>query len=355
MKTRLLTALTATTLLAVPAAASAQGAAPTPGCQGIQLTDKAGDSTNRLATTAGAPAQPGSPSSDLVAGWLTYDGSKAFANIQVDNLTKGEVDEPYVAIGWEMMMTTSAGERYVRAYQDRAGMVKYTWGAPSSPTAPEVDRIGGDTTGTVFPGKNGVVQIELPLAEADFGAKPGSTLKGLAMEVRQWASLPAAVPSTGLPLVYPAPIYDDAVGKVPFTLTPCAAGAAPGPGAPGGPPAPAPAPVPSPAPGSNSGGQASQGLDVNVTVPKLSAKKLKKAKKFTVKLSGNATGLTAAVRTSLTGGKVLAKGKLATLKGTGKLTLKGKKLKKGTYVLVFSGKNAQGQTGQGAVKIKIKK
>ncbi len=342
MKIRLLTTLTAASVLAVPAAASAQGAAPTPGCQGIQITDKAGDSANDL-----EPSMTGSPSSDVNAGWVSYDGSKAFANIQVENLTVGEVDAPFVAVGWEMMMTTTKGAKNVRAYHDHTGITRWTWGTESDPTDPSTAGPSGTTTGTLFPGKGGVVQIEIPLGEAEFGATPGSTLKGLGIEVRQWASTPAAVPHTGLPLVFPAPIYDTASGKAPFTLGPCPA--TPGPGAPGGAPAPAPE---TPAPG----GGASQGaFDVKVTVPKLAAKKLAKAKKFTVKLSGNATGITAVVRKKLTGGKTLASGKLATLKGSGKLTLKTKgKLKKGSYVLVFGGKNAQGQAAQGAVKFKVR-
>ena len=343
MKNRLLTALTATSLLAIPAApAPAQGtAAPTPGCFGVQSTDKAGDSAN------GVDSSPGSPSSDLVAGWISYDGAKAFANIQVDHLTEAEVDTPYVAIGWEFMMTTPAGAKYVRAYHDRSGVTRWTWGTDSDPTDPTTAGPSGTTTGTLFPGKNGVIQIEIPLGNDDFGAKPGVVLKGFAMEVRQWASVPAAVPHTGLPLVFPAPIYDEAAGKGTVTLGPCPS--VPAPGAPGGPAAPAPGPA---APG----GQASQGeLGVKVTAPKLSAKKLAKARKFTVKLSGEATGLTAVVRKKLTGGKTLASGKLASLKGSGKLTLKTKgKLKKGTYVLVLTGKNAKGESGEGAVKIRVR-
>lgn len=348
MTSRLLTALTATALLAAPAAtASAQGAPPAPGCYGMHIADKAGDSTNSLMTTAGGPAQPGSPSSDLIGGWIDYDASahKGTANIQVDNLTEGEIDQPYVAISWEYSFNTSAGARFVRAYQDASGTVEYTWGEPRAVTDDQTTpRIAGDTTGALFPGKGGVIRIDLPLAEADFGGKPGTGLKSQALEVRQWASLPAAVPNTGLPLYSPAPIYDDAVGKVPFTFEPCGA---PKPVTPG---APTTAPTgDTPAPSTQGGS-----FDVKVTVPKLSAKKLKKAKKFTIKLSGNATELKAVVRKKLTGGKNLASGKLAALKGKGKMTLKGK-LKKGSYVLVFSGKNAQGQTSEGAVKIKVAK
>ena len=341
MKSRLLTALTVTTVLAAPTPALAQGAAPAPGCHGIQVTDKTGDNTS---TTTN---QTGSPSSDLVAGWITYDGSKAFANIQVDNLTEGEIDPPFVAIGWEFMMTTSAGPRFVRAYHDVLGMTKYTWGEPRAITDDQTQpRVSGATTGALFPGKNGVIQIEIPVAEADFGAKPGTQLKALALEVRQWLSVPAAVPSTGLPIFSVAPIFDDAAGKGAFTLGPC--GATPAAGAPGGPPAPTPV-----SPTRTDSGEAE--LGVKVTFPKLSAKKLRKARRFTVKLSGKATSLTAAVRKSATGGANLATGKLAKLDGTGRLTMKiRRKLKKGTYVLVVSGKNAEGRAAGGGVKFRVR-
>lgn len=339
MRRPFLTAMTTMTLLATPAPALAQGAPPAPGCFGVQATDKAGDNVN------GLDSSQGSPSSDLIAGWISTEGAKAFANIQVDHLTEGEVDAPYVAIGWEFMMTTSAGSRFVRAYHDRTGITKFTWGEPRVVTEDPVGSgIGGTTTGTLFPGKGGVIQIELPVQEADFGAKPGTVLKGFALEVRQWVSLPAAVPNTGLPLVSPAPIYDEAAGKGTVTLGPCPT--APAPGAPGGPAAPEPVAPTTPRAGA---------FDVKVKVPKLSAKKLAKAKKFTVKLTGNATELVATVRKSATGGKALASGKLAKLAGSGKLTLKTKgKLKKGSYVLAFSGKDAEGRPAEGAVKFKVR-
>jgi hypothetical protein len=344
---RLLLATSLAAVLALPvASAPAADPIPTPDCHGISITDKQGDSINSLDN-----ANAGSPSSDLIAGWITYDGTsaeKAQANIQVDNLTVGEVDPPYVAVSWELAFSTPAGPRYVRAYEDVSGSVKYNWGEPRAVTDDQTaPRVGGDTTGKLFPGKGGVIQIDMPLKE--LGATPGSTLKGLALEVRQWASLPAAVPSTGLPLFSPAPIYDTAAGKS-YILGPC--GATPAPGAPGGPPAPAPSTTTTAPPTAQPAA-----FDVKVTVPKLSAKKLAKAKKFTIKLKGNATGLTAVVRKGADrAGKALGSGKLATLKGSGKLTLKLKgKLKKGSYVLSVTGKNAQGQTAEGAVKITVKK
>ena len=338
---RTLTALTAAALLAVPAAtAPAQSATmPAPGCYGSFATDPAGDSANAL-----QPAATGSPSSDLIGGFITYDAAahKGAVNIQVDNLTAGEVDPPFVAISWEYQVNTAAGARFVRAYQDLSGTVKYSWGEPRAITDDQTaPRVSGDTTGALFPGKGGIIQIELPLGEADFGAKPGTQLKAQALEVRQWISLPAAVPSTGLPLFSPAPIYDTATGKGAFTFAACPAAA------PAAPTAPAVAPTP---PAAQRGA-----FDVKVTIPKLTARKLARAKKFTVKLTGTGSDLVLAVRKSLKPGKNLATGKLRSLKGSRKVTLKiSRKLKKGTYYLLMSGKNGSGQAAEGGVKFRVR-
>lgn len=343
---RLLCVLLLTALLALPTAtASGQGAMPAPDCHGQPVTDKADDNTSPTTMTKG------NPSSDITGGFITFDGKKAQANVRVNELTAGEVDPGFVAISWEFAFSTKAGPRFVRAYQDLTGIVKYTWGEPRAITDDQTaPRVQGTTTGALFPGKDGIVQIDIPFAE--MGAPAGTDLKSLTIQTRQWISLPAAVPTLPVPLFSPAPIFDDATGKGSVALNPCTATSTPAPGAPGGPPAPAPS---EPGTGTPSGGPAPASLGVKVTVPKLSAKKLKKAKKFTIKLSGNASDLQAVVRKDAKGtGKALASGSLKTLKGTGRLTLKKAKLKKGTYVLTLTGKNAQGQDASGAVKIKVR-
>src|SRR4051794_21250856 len=145
---RLLALTTIFAALAIPA--SAADPAPTPDCHGIQVTDKQGDSHNTL---PGAEGEAGSPSSDLIAGFMTYDAAsgKAGANIQVDNLTAGEIDAPYDAISWEFSFTVDSKPRYVRAYQDVSGTVKYNWGEPRAVTDDQTaPRVGGNTTGALF-------------------------------------------------------------------------------------------------------------------------------------------------------------------------------------------------------------
>lgn len=326
-----------TLFAALAAPAAAQEAMPQPGCQGVQVTDKAGDSTN---TQTG---ETGSPSTDLVGGFLNYDtaAGKATANIILDTLTAGEIDPPYVANSWEFAFSVDGKNRYVRGYQDRSGTIKWTWGEPrlitDDQTAP---RVGGTTTGKLFPGKNGIVQIDLPLA--DMGIKAGAVLKGLKLETRQWVGTPAAVPTTPLPLYSYAPPFDDAAGKSSFTVGPCPASApvlTPG----------TPSDVTKPAPTS------APALNLKVTVPKLKASKLRKGRKIAFKLSGNATAVTAALRIKTADGKTIGTAKVSKVNGKATLKLKLKrKPKKGKYVLTLAGKNPDGRAAAGAIGVRIR-
>jgi hypothetical protein len=118
---------------------------------------------------------------------------------------------------------------------------------------------------------------------------------------------------------------------------------APAPTAPGTVATPAPAPS-SPPPAAT----------LTAKVPAQSAKKLKKAKKFTVTLTTSAplTGVNALL---IKGKKQVAGGKLARLEGTGKLVVKLKKaLKKGTYDLAVGGRDAQGRNVLASAKVKVK-
>jgi hypothetical protein len=114
-------------------------------------------------------------------------------------------------------------------------------------------------------------------------------------------------------------------------------------------PAPAPAatpaaPVVSPAPATS----------LSVKAAAQSAKKLKKARRFTISLSSSAplTGVNAIL---LNKRKQVGAGKLARLEGSGKLVVKLKSaLKKGTYDLSVGGRDAQGRNVIATVKLKVK-
>ena len=349
----LLTLLLACALSVPVSLAVAADPMPTPDCHGQQVKDAAGD--NQYAPPAG-PGQQGSPSTDITGGWVTYDPAtqKAQANIQIANLTEGEIDPGYDGVSWEFAFT-SGQAWYVRAFTDLSGTTVYRYGQPKAVTDDQTAAVKtGDTTGKMFPGANGVIQIDIPLK--DMSIKPGDSLKAIAIEVRQWVTKPASVPSPpGVPLYSYAPIYDQGAGKGAVVLGPCAA--------------PAPGATATPAPGTTTGttgttpsqSSGSATLELKVTAPKIVAKKANKPKVkkkgLVFKLSGTASNIVAALKTGTNPmtGKVVAKGKLASVKGSGKLKLKiTRKLKKGTYTLFMTGKNADGRNAEGALTVKVK-
>ena len=101
-------------------------------------------------------------------------------------------------------------------------------------------------------------------------------------------------------------------------------------------------------------------LDLKVTAPKLSARKLFKRRAFAVRLQAGEriTGLSAKLRK---GKATLGSGKLAAVgPGVGTLKVKltrkaAKRLKKGTYQLSFSGTKSDGRTASGAVSLRVAK
>jgi len=322
------------TLVVAPGAAIAADPMPTPDCHGQQIRDKQGDSADTQTASSGVP------SSDLTGGWVTYDPAtgKAQANIQVDTLTLGEMDAQYDGISWEMSFKGKKSF-FVRAFTDITGATAYSWGEPRAVTDDQTAaRLGGTTTGKMFEGKGGVIQIDIPLKE--MGITAGESLKTLALEVRQWVTKPSAVPvPSQVPLYSYAPIYDNAAGG-PVVLGPCDVGATPA------------APVLDTTP---TAGPAK--LALKITVPKVMAKKAKKGAKLAFRLKGTASGLVVALKAGANPmkGAVVASGKLTSVKGSGTLTLKLKRaLKKGVYTLYLTGRNADGKAAEGAVTVRVK-
>jgi hypothetical protein len=89
---------------------------------------------------------------------------------------------------------------------------------------------------------------------------------------------------------------------------------------------------------------------ISVKPGKLSARKAKRKLAVGLSSSGRVSGLTA---TLLKGAKIVGKGKLATLNGSGKITLKVKRLKKGKYTFRVSGKSDAGNVVATQVNLKI--
>ena len=133
--------------LAVPAStATAADPMPVPDCHGQSVKDAEGDSVNSTADSG-----PGVKSSDLIGGWVTYAGGKAQANIQVVELTEGEMNAGYNGISWEMGFST--GQAWtVRGFTDIAGITVFSWSEPRAITDDQTaPRKSGSTTGKLFP------------------------------------------------------------------------------------------------------------------------------------------------------------------------------------------------------------
>lgn len=247
-----------------------------------------------------------------------------------------------------MYFTYDGVVRFVQALVTSSG-VKYTHGQDFEGVS---YAYVGDTTGAIFEGANGVVQVVIP---ADVGGKPGATLEAtsgtaglLSAEAPPQAQLP--------PFYFQADTAPDNSEDGPST-TPkeCAAPVPlePGSGAP---------PVTPPSGGGTTnpppGTQPAPTTEVRMTLArgaKLSAKKGNKSRSasFAIKTTAPVTGVLVTLKK---GSKVLGSKKVARIdkQATVKLRLKGK-LKKGAHALVISAKRADGTTYSVTLKVTVSK
>jgi hypothetical protein len=134
------------------------------------------------------------------------------------------VPSTYTQQSWTGYFLTPDGvANFVRATRDLTGAVVYEWGAPdNSLMVTSRSAVKGTTTGRLFGGPNGVIQIDIP---ADL-AKAGTTLTQLyAQSAQTRTSLPTAVPSLvsrGLTFILDTG-PDEAPGGAEgsFTVAPC--------------------------------------------------------------------------------------------------------------------------------------
>ena len=319
------------------AAASTAGAVdetkPPVACYGLAFADKKGD---HASTAPGA--QPGPRDNlDLLGGFYKYDPAKAAEattfNMQISNLSK-EIPAGATAISWYIGYGNATGDYWLRALTDFSGIVSYETGH-FEVVGPQTQSVrDGSTQGAFFEGADGLIQIVYP---ADGPGKPGTALKNAtvtAYEARQ--ALPGAAPTPAKGgLLYKV---DDATTKGGHTV---------------GSACPASQPA-APAPGTGTGGPLTQPLNSGGgPLPvKVLTKKVKRAKKITLKLRSS-EALTKVAAQLVKGKKVVAKGSLAKLNGNGKLKLKAKKLKKGTYRLDLAGTDGSGARRFAAAKLKV--
>ena len=300
-------------------------AAPTADC-GNSSKDASGDNVNQT-TTQQAP-----PNMDMTEFFWRFANGKVTANLRVAELDK-TVQAPYTAHAYTIDFSVNKEPRLLSIVIDQAGQVGYQYGHPREVTSTDpAPSYEGDTTGQLHEGPNGVIEIEVPEA-----FKPaGATFGAASIEARQYAGRTSV--GVPLPLIFVAPIADTMTGKGGFVGAPCAT--------PGTPTVTAPVAT-----------EVVKGTvtapKLTVTAPKLVAKKISKARRFSVKLSTTAplTGVTGQLKK---GSKVFGKGSLKSLASKGTMKFKvTRKLKKGTYTLAFAAQGAEAKLTT-AVAVKVR-
>jgi hypothetical protein len=333
----------ALSLTLIPGASpAADDTKPTPCADQLAYKDPASD---RVADEAVIDS---TDSSEILRGFLRYDparGPDALTfNVVVRDL-KAEVPSGATTLSWVSYYRTPDDVlHFVRAITDFTGATVYEFGNftpnPTGVGLTGVSLYEGDTTGKMFEGPEGVIQIVIPGAHAPVGTK----LTTLYTSATQGRTLPTAFPpqvSRGVSSVIDtAP--DDAPETAPgtFTVGPCTE-----------------APATTTTPGSGTAGQTTTSATLPVKLVTKSAKvakKKSKSKTLSLKLKSSEE-ITKIGAQLVKGKKVVGTGKLAKLNGTGTLKIKLKsKLKKGSYTLNLVGNRASGERATVAFKLKAK-
>jgi len=352
MTARVLGGLAALTLAVAGlsvAAASAADPPPMPGCAGTFATDPPGDQTD-------ATGESGPQNLDALAGrFPTGADATVTGNLRIANLDQ-RLPQGSVAVAWYLY------------WRDGAGAVKYAGGSSDGKTVTwtfgtlATNRYNqeGETTGTLFEGKDGVVQVVLPAAIAKAGqtlsAPYGDTriTTGAAVGPRVLSRSDAVPDNTTMggkaytvgacqdsqqagPTPTPSPATPPA--DVAPTATPAPSPAAtPQPAQPS--PTPAqPSPTPAPAPGSGSPAAAPPSKRAGLRVATSRARAGR-----SIKVRVRSTGRISRVQAVLRRGKrTVGRGRLSRIDGSATLRLRaGKRLRRGRYVLQLTGRDASG-------------
>jgi hypothetical protein len=351
---RLLPALLSLLALAaiVGATAGAQGTATAPApssCAQIQ-NDAPGDGTSKV---FGQETGAGPANLEITRSWFETIKGKTTVNIQVKDLNEKISSGDVTSILWYAVWEFPSGTvHFVSATSDGTA-VTFDYGSQVGTTFSS----DGQTTGKMFPGPNGVMQIVVPTEVG--GGKGGNKLEAaytITYEGRGAATPVASFTSLGA--VDSAP--DDTTAGKTYTVTSCDAGT-PAPGAtpdPASTPAPGTGGTPNP-PGSTPppAGKPVSNNTLAVTVTKTigSAKKAKKGKTLIAALKSKQK-ISNLQGTLLKGKTVVGKGTLASFTSKGKLKLKlSKALKKGSYTLYLEADHADGSRHGKRFKVSLKK
>ncbi|MEA2271492.1 MAG: hypothetical protein QOI98_200, partial [Solirubrobacteraceae bacterium] len=209
-------AVAALALLGVPASAAPPKPEP---CDGkLLITDPAGD---QAVAQQGVPLFATPDNTDVRGLFFRIDGDKVTANIVISDLSTTPM-APFSAIRYRAYGTVGGNVHYFQALVTSSGAT-FTYGGDFQGVSYTEQ---GTTTGTLFEGKEGIVQIVIP---PNVGGKPGSKL--LATSATAGLLTVAVPPEVMLPPFYfQADTAPDASADGPTTtVEACAAPGAAGP------------------------------------------------------------------------------------------------------------------------------
>jgi hypothetical protein len=342
--------LAALLTLPVAFAGPAQAAAPTP-CNGMFLTDPAGDAEYDANGSVPGGGKPGQPNMDITGLFFNYAPGADGKSVLTMNTVLANLDKtlpPSADFGasggiWYYGYYILGDEtRFVRGANRSGGDFEFKYGF----ILDGFFITEGDTTGTVSEGPNGVVSVVIP---EEAGGKVGDKLGGFIATVDtiegedDFAGVNHQADFTPLAEGEESPSLSTPNGKD-YTVTACPPGGSPPPATGGGDTGDG-GTTPPPSGGSGGGGAAPaqpapafSELPWRPAKPALGSAKKAKKKGLVFKAGANADISNLVVKL-MKGTKTIATGKAATFK-TGVATFKlkkSKKLKKGKYKLVATG------------------
>lgn len=298
--------------LAAPAAEAADRPRP---CQGSPiLTDPAGDAFIGVGPVGESPREAG-PNTDLTGLFINNRGGRHTVNITIADLTTAV---PTDATGVSYRMTYKLGDasNFLRAVISSEGTVTYTYGRGDSED--------GDTTGALFEGKDGVISVTLPSSHA--GRMTDVVVASSYVRAR------ADTPTDRMPDGEGSGTYDDALCPTNTSMPVSSNG------------------TPPPASITEDPSQTAA-LSVRARPNKLKLKKLRRARKLSLTLTSSEPLEDISISLQK-GKKVVGAAKRDLLDGSEKVTLKlRKRLKRGAYRLVVTGRRDDGSTGSVLLKL----
>lgn len=197
---------------AVPAASGLDDAPPSAGCAGVSFTDSTGDALNDPVGLG--LGLPGAGNEDVTEGFFRTDGGVTTANLRILDLSK-KVPQGAQKLIWYVFYTTAAGPRYVSATTDGTSVV-FATGEVRNEGGGLVSYVDtGTVAGRLFEGQSGLVQMEIPAADAAAGA----VLRDPSGAVLQFVDL------LGQGFVSPADTAPDTGAGTPYTVGACATAA----------------------------------------------------------------------------------------------------------------------------------